>query len=187
MVAASAFPSGFASAPSPAPEAVALFQQAAGLIQRHAYDEAARALRSLLERHPNERAMLDRARVFLGLCERELQRKPALPKTVEERITAATAALNDGDEASAERLVRGVLAEHPRHDLALYLMAVVHARRGDSDAAMTALSQAITVSPEVRAQAKYDADFEILRGLDSFHALTDPPQSPGAARKPKRR
>lgn len=184
-------PGGFlsiGSAPAaPAPEAIALFQQAAGFIQRHAYDEAARALRSLLERHPGERAILDRARVYLELCERELQKKPAIPKTVEERITAATAALNDGNEASAERLVKGVLAEHPRHELALYLMAVVHARRGAADAAMAALSQAVSVSPEVRAQAKYDADFEILRGMDSFQALTDPPQPAGAPRKPKRK
>lgn len=171
----------------PAPEAITLFQQAAGLIQRHAYDDAAKALRSLLERHPGERAMLDRARVFLELCEREIQRKPAVPKTVEERITAATAALNDGDEASAERLAKGVLAEHPRHDLALYLMAVVHARRGAADAAMAALSQAVGISPDIRAQAKYDADFEILRGLDSFQNLTDPPQPGGGARKPKRK
>jgi thioredoxin-like negative regulator of GroEL len=186
-----AAPSGFpsvGSAPAaPAPEAITLFQQAASFIQRHAYDDAARALRSLLERHPGERAILDRARVYLELCERELQKKPAIPKTFEERITAATAALNDGNEASAERLVKGVLAEHPRHELALYLMAVVHARRGAADAAMAALSQAVSVSPEVRAQAKYDADFEILRGMDSFQALTDPPQPAGAPRKPKRK
>jgi thioredoxin-like negative regulator of GroEL len=184
-------PSGFppvgSATPGPAPEAITLFQQAAGLIQRHAYDEAARALRTLLDRHPGERAVLDRARVFLELCERELQRKPAVPKTVEERITAATAALNDGDEVSAERLVKGVLADHPRHDLALYLMAIVHARRGAADAAMATLSQAVSVSPEIRAQAKYDADFEILRGMDSFQTLTDPPQAAGAPRKPKRK
>src|SRR5215471_2581579 len=95
----------------PAPEALSLFQQAAGLIQRHAYDEAAKALRSLLDRYPAERAILDRARVFLELCERELKRKPVAPKTVEERITAATAALNDEDDESAEGLVEGVLAE----------------------------------------------------------------------------
>jgi thioredoxin-like negative regulator of GroEL len=183
----SAFPSAGAIPPGPAPEAITLFQQAAGFVQRHAYDEAAKALRTLLERHPGERAILDRARVFLELCERELQRKPVGPKTVEERITAATAALNNGDEASAERLLKGVLSEHPRHDLALYLMAVVHARRGAADAAMAALSQAVSVSPEVRAQAKYDADFEILRGMDSFQILTDPPQAAGAPRKPKRK
>jgi tetratricopeptide (TPR) repeat protein len=171
----------------PAPEALSLFQQAAALIQRHAYDDAAKALRSLLERYPAERAILDRARVFLDLCERELKRKPVAPKTVEERITAATAALNVGDDESAEELVEGVLGEIPKHDLALYLMAVIHARRGSQDAAMDALSQAVLVSPDVRAQAKYDADFEILRGMESFRALTDPPQAAAASKKPKRK
>jgi uncharacterized membrane-anchored protein len=125
--------------------------------------------------------------VFLDLCERELKRKPVAPKTVEERITAATAALNVGDDESAEELVEAVLGEIPKHDLALYLMAVIHARRGSQDAAMDALSQAVLVSPDVRAQAKYDADFEILRGMESFRALTDPPQSVVSSKKPRRK
>jgi uncharacterized protein HemY len=173
----------------PAIEALALFQQGVSLVQRHAYGDASRAFEKLLNQHPDERAVLDRARVYLDLCQRELRRQPAAPKTVEERITAATAALNDGDEARAESLVKGVLSENARHDLALYLMAVVHARRGATAAAMSALSQAVAVSPEVRAQARYDADFESLRGLDAFQALNDPPQPAAATtlRKAKRR
>ena len=36
--------------------------------------------------------------VYLALCERELARRPVEPRTTEERLTAATAALNNGDD-----------------------------------------------------------------------------------------
>ena len=44
----------------------------------------------------NERALLDRVRVYLDLCERELRSRAPEPRSIEERLTAATAALNDG-------------------------------------------------------------------------------------------
>ena len=92
-------------------------------LQRKRYDVAADRFRSLLDRFPGERALLDRTRVYLELAERELNRQPPNPRTLEERVTAATAALNNGQDAEAERLVRSVLADEGRHDLALYLMA----------------------------------------------------------------
>ena len=168
------------------PDAIGLFQKGATAVQRHAYAEAADLFRSLLERHPDERAILDRARVYLELCSRELKRKPVAPRTLEERVTAATAALNDGDEARAESLARAVVTENPHHDLALYLLAVVQARRGHAGEAMSMLSQAVAVRPEVRAQARFDADFEPLRGLEAFQALTETPP-PANPRRSKRR
>ena len=140
---------------------------------------AAGHFRILLDQHPAEGVLLDRARVYLGLAERELARRPVEPRTVEERLTAATAALNNGDHDGAESLARGVLAEDPHQDLALYLLASVEARRGLFDAALSYLGQAIAISPEARAQARFDPDFESLYENDAFRELTESPL-PGA-------
>lgn len=180
--------------PSPLPPLVApssaaleLFQRGMEALQRHEYQPAATLFRTLLDKHPDERALLDRVRVYLDLCERELRSRPPEPRSIEERLTAATAALNDGNNVRAENLARSVLAEDPHHDLALYLLAAVEARRGAVDQALSYLGQAVAVSPEVRAQARHDADFESLRDLDAFHELTElPAQAPGAARRARR-
>jgi hypothetical protein len=102
----------------PSTEAVSVFQAGIEALQGRRYTDAAEAFNALVTRFPAERALLDRARVYLDVCERELRRRPAQPMTSEERLTAATAALNDGDEARAERLVQGVLIEQPEQDLA---------------------------------------------------------------------
>jgi len=172
----------------PAPEAVRLFQAGMEALQRHQYDQAADAFNSVISEFPAEPALIERARVYLELCRREQSRRPTEPKTVEERITAATAALNDGNNARAEELARRVLAEDPHQDMALYLLTVVEARRGATDAALAYLSQTIALSPEARAQARHDPDFEALRQHPGFLELTDPPApAPGIRRiRPRR-
>jgi tetratricopeptide (TPR) repeat protein len=157
-------------------------------MQRHAFVEAADGFRSLLESFPGERGLRDRSQVYLALCQRELERRPAAPRTIEERLTAATAALNDGQDDAAKRLARGVLEEQPEHDLALYLLAAIEARRGATDDALQLLSRAIEISPEIRAQARHDVDFEDLRGMQAFQQLIDIPtvSGPLGARRGRR-
>jgi len=158
-------------------------------LQQHQYGPASESFKSLIDGHPLERALLDRARVYLELCSRELSKRPAEPRTIEERLTAATAALNNGSDDRAENLARGVLAEDPHQDLALYLLAVIEVRRGALDKGISYLGQAIAISPEARAQARHEADFEPLFDLPAFQELTELPasaSSAGGARKPKR-
>jgi tetratricopeptide (TPR) repeat protein len=166
-----------ASATGPDQNALGLFQTGMESLQRHRYDAAASAFRSLLDRFPAERALLDRTRVYLELCERELRRQPQRPTTAEEKVTAATAALNDGRNEEAEQLAHSVLDEALDHDLALYLLAAVHARRGEPDMALEWLARALEVSPDVSAQARHDVDFESLRDLERFRHLLDTPFS----------
>ncbi|HYN10836.1 MAG TPA: tetratricopeptide repeat protein [Vicinamibacterales bacterium] len=158
----------------PLAEAVTAFEAAMKALQRHSYRPAAAGFRNLLEQYPSERGLLDRARVYLELCERELRTQPVVPGTVEEQLTAATAALNNGDETGAERLAKAVLAQDPRDDLALYLLAVIEARRGAADTALSFLEKAVEISPEAGAQARFDGDFESIRDTDRFRRLTDP-------------
>jgi hypothetical protein len=69
-----------------------MFQRGMEALQRHAYADAATAFDAVVLGFPHERGLLDRARVYLALCARESVRRPPAPKTVEERLTAATAA-----------------------------------------------------------------------------------------------
>jgi TolA-binding protein len=162
-------------------EAVEAFERSVAAMHRHQYGEASDGFTRLIQAYPSERGLLDRARVYLDLCQRELRRRPAEPRTVEERLTAATAALNVGDDRSAERLAESVLAEEPRQDLALYLLAVIAARRDATEAALAYLGEAIAVSPDAGAQARLDSDFESLREDERFRQLVDTQTGSGAA------
>jgi predicted Zn-dependent protease len=165
-------PVGVPVAGAPDPGAVSVFERAMAALQRHEYRKALTEFEALQRHFPLESALLDRARGYAALCQRELSRSSAVaPRTIEERLTAATAALNNGEDQRAEQLIGHVLRDAPRHELAHYLLAVVHARRGAVPAALDALRHAIAASPEVRAQARHDADFESLRGNHAFEQM----------------
>jgi tetratricopeptide (TPR) repeat protein len=164
-----------------------MFQRGMEAMQRHAYVDASRAFQGILMGFPGERALGERAKVYLALCEREANRKPAGPRTIEERLTAATAALNNDKDADAEELARSVLGDDPKHDLALYLLAAVHARRGDSTEALSLLGKVLAITPEASAQARADDDFANLHDFDEFWTMTEPPPTSGAAAPGPRR
>lgn len=141
-------------------------------LQRHAYAPAADAFGHLMKDFPTERTLLDRARVYLELCHREMARRPPSPETSEDRLAIATLALNNGKDRDAEVLARRVLVDDPKKDLASYLLAVIEARRGHADAALAHLEQTIRLNPDARVQARHDDDFASLKDSDAFKALT---------------
>ena len=149
-------------------------------LQRHDYERAREAFQQLLTAFPSERALVERVRVFLELCERELRTSP-VPANVEERVTLATAALNDGNDSLAERLAGQVLDEIADHDLALYILAAVGSRRGDTTTALAYLRRAVHVSPDISAQARHDADFAELRDAPEFRSIVEPSAARGSA------
>jgi hypothetical protein len=161
---------------APAPEAIGVFGRAMTAFQRRDYRAALTQFDQLRDRYPAEGALLDRACVYAARCRRELAPPAdAIAQPIDQRLTAATAALNNGDDGSAARLVTSVLDDAPEHDHAHYLLAVVHARRGAVPEAVAALRHAIGTSPEVRLQARCDSDFEPLRGDEGFEGLVAEP------------
>jgi len=168
----------------PAADAVLGFEQGMAQLQRHDYAAAKKTFQGLLDNFPSEGFLTDRARVYLQLADRELQRRPA--SSVEERLTAATAALNNNDDVEAGRLAESAFKDDRSADLAAYLMAIVAARQGRTDDALKHIKTAIEINPESRVQARQDEEFDILLELDEFHALTEAPPAPAPAQPGKK-
>jgi len=165
-------------------EAVAMYERGLQALQRRDFAAAADALRTVIERYPDERELLERARLYLKVCERELEPKEPAPKTADEWVYAATVALNAGDEATAVRHLQRALAEDARHDHAHYMMAVASARRNDTAAALDHLRQAVSLNPENRSLARQDPDLEALRDEPAFRAAIEAPPADGGSARP---
>jgi TolA-binding protein len=154
------------------PDAVARYELGMTALQEHRYREAADAFRSVLSQYPEEKELNDRVRLYLALCERNLRSAPE-PKTLEERLYAATLALNAGDGETALRHLGEIVAQDPNHDGALYMLAVAHALKDDSATALWYLQQAIERNPDNRALALQDGDLERLMQDQSIRAALD--------------
>jgi tetratricopeptide (TPR) repeat protein len=169
-----------ATAPAPARkptyhEAVAMYERGLQALQRRDFAAAAAGLRSVIERYPDERELLERARLYLKVCERELEPKEPAPKTADEWVYAATVSLNAGDEAAGLQHLQRALSVDATHDHAHYMMAVASMRRNDPDAALGHLRHAVSLNPENRGLARQDPDLDALRDLPGFRAAMDAP------------
>src|SRR5687767_2622814 len=153
-------------------KAVALYERGMRALQEHRFPEAADAFRSVLGQYPEEKELNDRVRLYLAICERQLRTVPE-PNTLEERLYAATLALNAGDRQTALRHLGDIVAQDPNHDGALYMLCVAHALSDDRDQALSYLQRAIQQNPDNRALALQDADLERLMQDESVRAAVE--------------
>jgi tetratricopeptide (TPR) repeat protein len=181
-------------APAPQPprkpgfyEAVAIYERGVQALQRHDYPGAASFFRTILERYPDERELLERARLYLRVCERETSRQPPAPKTPAERVYAATVALNSGDHSGALDHLQRALGDDPESDHAHYIMAVALGMRNRGDEAIEHLKRSIALNPDNRTLAKQDPDLDVLRPHDRFKDALDTPPAPNRRRPLRRR
>jgi len=160
------------------PEAVALYERGLEALQRHAYGEAAGLLEAVLQKFPEEKELHERVRLYLNICQRQLARQEPAPQTIEERLFAATLAINGGHYDQAIAHLRLVRDEDPDNDHALYMLAVAHAQRDEPAEAVAHLERAIALNPENRGLARTDPDLDPLRDDDAFRAALDAPPAP---------
>ncbi len=163
-------------------EAVAIYERGVQALQRHDYHAAADYFRAVLSGYPDERELLERARLYLRVCERETSRQPPVPKSPAERVYAATVALNSGDHSGALDHLQRALGDDPDSDHAHYTMAVALGMRGRTREALDHLRHAIAINPENRALARQDPDLDAIRSESTFGSVLDTPPAPNRRR-----
>ena len=160
-------------------EAVAVYERAVEALQRHEYQQAMDLLESVLRQYPEEKELHERVHLYLNVCQRQAKaHQPPAPQSVDERLYAATLAINGGQYDQAIAHLRLVRDEDPDNDHALYMLAVAHAQRDEHAEAVAHLERAIALNPENRALARNDPDLEPLHDDDAFRAALEAPPTP---------
>jgi len=175
-----------ASPPSPQQrttyiEAVAIYERGLEAIQRHDYHSALDLLNSVLRLYPEEKELHERVKLYLNVCQRQAEPRETVPRSVDERLYAATLALNGGRYDEALLHLRLVRDEDPDNDHALYMLAVAHAQRDEHAEAIAHLERAIALNPENRALARRDPDLEPLHDDETFRTALEAPQAAPSA------
>jgi tetratricopeptide (TPR) repeat protein len=142
-------------------------------LQRHDYTGAAELFRAVIERYPEERELLERAHLYLRVCERETARQAPAPQSAGDHVYAATVALNSGDHSSALSHLQRALNADQENDHAHYMMATALTARGRREEALEHLKRSIALNPENRTQARQDPDLESIRDHEDFRAAIE--------------
>lgn len=155
------------------PDAVQAYERGLQAVQEHRFAEAVDAFQQVLDRFPEEKELHERARIYLNVAARQMKPPDPTPQNADERVYAATLAINDGRYDDGVAQLEAVLGEFPDHDYANYMLGVAEAQRGNVSAAVDRLRRAFELNGENLAQARRDPDLERLRQDEGFRQLLD--------------
>lgn len=146
------------------------YDRGVAALQKKKLDEAERNFLDLIQKYPEERELVDRARVYLSVVER--QKREARPATTEPEDLYYVAVLerNRGNVAEAiEHLKRA--ARKNGHGRVDFLLACCYAQNGETDTALEHLRKAIEEDQSNRILARHDRDFDPVRETPGFLEL----------------
>jgi tetratricopeptide (TPR) repeat protein len=147
------------------------YEKAIELFHKRHFDEAARRFEDLIEKHPDEKEFLDRARMYLGACRNEKRTKGPTTAEPEELYHAAVFEKNRGNIEKALDLLRRNPGRRDGDGRVHYLTACCFALQGDAEQALQSLKKAIAADDHNRIQARLEADLATLRGTPGFAEL----------------
>jgi tetratricopeptide (TPR) repeat protein len=148
------------------------YMAAVQLLQQGKFDRALAAFEKLLPAAPIE--LLDRCRMYIITCQRQLENKRLTFLTPEEHYDYAISKLNTGYYDEAREQFDGILTGHPNADYAFYGLALLDAITGRSQDCLGNLSRAIELNPRNRLQARADNDFQSMVDDPRFTELLYP-------------
>jgi tetratricopeptide (TPR) repeat protein len=149
------------------------YERGVTALQQRRFGEAAKLLQAVIDGFPDEKELHERAHVYLTVCRRQAVPPDATPKTFEERLYAATLAINAGAYDDGLARLEALASEGADNDHVQFMLAVVNTLRGDLAKAWPALERAIDLNPENRFLARQDADLEALRREPQFRQIVE--------------
>jgi tetratricopeptide (TPR) repeat protein len=146
------------------------YDRGVSALQKKKLDEAERNFTDLIQKYPEERELVDRARVYLSVIERQKREAGPTLTEPEDFYYAAVLEKNRGNVAEAiEHLKRA--AKKNGHGRVDFLLACCYAQTGETDTALAHLKKAIEEDKSNRILARHDSDFDLLRETPAFQEL----------------
>lgn len=146
------------------------YDRGVSALQKKKLDEAEKNFNDLIQKYPDERELVDRARVYLSVIERQKREARPAPIEPDDFYYAAVLAKNRGNVAEAiEHLKRA--AKKNGHGRVDFLLACCYAQNGETDTALVHLKRAIEEDQSNRILARHDSDFDSLRETPGFQEL----------------
>ena len=146
------------------------YDRGVAALQRRKLEEAERHFLGLVQKYPEEKELVDRARVYLAVCERQRLAARSTLSEPEDFYYAAVLEKNRGNvEEAIEHLKRA--ARKNGGGKVDFLLACCYAQRGEPGSALEYLKRAIGEDQRNRILARHDRDFDPVRDSPEFQEL----------------
>ena len=153
-------------------KALAAYSQGIKAFRKGDYAKAKEYFEALLEKHATEKELVDRAKIYLDICEIR-QKKDTIPlKTFEDYFLYAVYKLNQEDFDETIKLLEMARAKEPKEGKAVYLMALAYCQMGDVDKCLESLKEAVHMDKFFGILARNELKLEPIWEDKKFKVIT---------------
>ena len=151
---------------------LAAYGQAVKAFRKGDCTKAKELFLAFLEKHSTEKELVDRAQIYLELCENR-EKKESIPlKTFEDHYEYAVYKLNQRDHDKAIKLLEKAKTQKPKEGKISYLMALTYCQMEDTEKCLENLKDAVHKDKFFGTLAQNEAEFEPLWEDQKFKIIT---------------
>ncbi|HUM33989.1 MAG TPA: tetratricopeptide repeat protein [Candidatus Saccharicenans sp.] len=152
-------------------KALSLYSQGIKDFRRRDLEKAVSSFESLIEKFPEEHELVDRARVYLTICQKSQKKESVNLKTIEDYLFYAQMKINQADYEGALKLLEKALEFKKEEARIYYLMAIAYVQSNRQEEGLEALKKAIQKDKSLAVLAQNETDFEPLWEDKRFKVL----------------
>ena len=152
-------------------KALSLYSQGIKDFRRRDLEKAVSSFESLIEKFPEEHELVDRARVYLTICQKSQKKESVNLKTVEDYLFYAQMKINQADYEGAFKLLEKALEFKKEEARIYYLMAIAYVQSNRLEESLEALKKAIQKDKSLAVLAQNETDFGPLWEDKRFKVL----------------
>ena len=155
-------------------KALGAYAEASREFRKQKFEKAVESFRSFIEKHPAERELADRAKMYIAIAEEKIREpKESTPlKTFEDHYHFGIFKTNAGEYEEVQKLLEKAQKMNPEEGRVSYALADLFCLMGQTDAALEHLKKAIQIDKFFRTLAQNESDFEPLWDDKKFRLIT---------------
>lgn len=151
---------------------ISAYDKAMKPFHKGSYEQAAELLKDFIEKHPEEKEFVDRAKIYLEICEGRKAKEKIPLKTFDDYYQYGVYKINQGKHEEALKLLEKAREMNPKEGKVLYLMADACCLMNKKEQCLEYLKKAIQMDRYFSVLAQNEADFEPLREDKKFKLIT---------------
>lgn len=148
------------------------YSQAMKVYHKGDYPRAAELLKEFLEKHVSEKELVDRAQVYLSICEGQQMDTGVKLKTSDDYYQFGIYKLNQGEYEESLKLLKKAIEIKPKEGKFFYSIADCYCLMGKEDKCLDSLKKAIQIDKYFKILAQNERDFEQLWEDKRFKLIT---------------
>jgi tetratricopeptide (TPR) repeat protein len=136
------------------------------------YGKASQSILAFLETYSSEKELVDRARIYLKICENQLEKAPETLKTIDDYYESSIIKINKNEPDEALKLLEEAQKMKPEEGKIFFLMADALCLMEKEDECLENLRKAIQIDESFAILAQNEPDFEPLWNNKKFNLIT---------------